>query len=139
MCLGTSLFLKKRFGAGYKFTMVKDDKKKNTKLEPYLNNHFGLSDSQQIGDKSKKIELLSEVSSEITFQVSADLADQFKSFFRDFDNDMQSLGVVSYGVSITTLEEVFLKINQEFKINIGNSSVEDKLADQTGRVIEDSS
>ena len=50
---------------------------------------------------------------------------------------MQSLGVVSYGVSITTLEEVFLKINQEFKINIGNSSVEDKLADQTGRAIED--
>ena len=71
--------------------------------------------------------------------MSADLADQFKSFFRDFDNDMQSLGVVSYGVSITTLEEVFLKINQEFKINIGNSSVEEKLADQTGRAIEDSS
>lgn len=55
MCLGTSLFLKKRFGAGYKFTMVKDDKKKNTKLEPYLNNHFGLSDTQQMGEKNKKI------------------------------------------------------------------------------------
>jgi len=29
---------------------------------------------------------------------------------------------MSYGVSITTLEEVFLKINKEFKINIDNAA-----------------
>lgn len=37
------------------------------------------------------------------------------------------MGIISYGLSITTLEEVFLKINQEFNINIGNAEVEDKL------------
>ena len=42
----------------------------------------------------------------------------FKDFFRTFDKEMNSLGIESYGISITTLEEVFLKINQEFKINI---------------------
>jgi ATP-binding cassette subfamily A (ABC1) protein 3 len=36
MCLGTSLFLKKRFGAGYKITMVKESKQANTMIEPYL-------------------------------------------------------------------------------------------------------
>jgi len=50
---------------------------------------------------------------------------------------MQNLGIISYGVSITTLEEVFLKINQEFQINIGNSAVEDRLTKQTGQLIED--
>ena len=33
MCLGSSLFLKKRFGAGYKITMVKASKKQNTLIK----------------------------------------------------------------------------------------------------------
>ena len=36
VCLGSSLFLKNRYGAGYKLTMVKKFKKKNTKIQPYL-------------------------------------------------------------------------------------------------------
>jgi len=40
---------------------------------------------------------------------------------------MTSLGVRSYGVGITTLEEVFLKINKQFNINIGNAALEDRL------------
>jgi hypothetical protein len=34
----------------------------------------------------------------------------FKNFFTDFDNNLSKIGVRSYGVGITTLEEVFLKI-----------------------------
>jgi hypothetical protein len=36
---------------------------------------------------------------------------RFTEFFQNFDKDMHSLGVRSYGISITTLEEVFLHIN----------------------------
>jgi ATP-binding cassette subfamily A (ABC1) protein 3 len=35
-CLGSSLFLKNRFGAGYKLTMVKKFKEPNRKIQPYL-------------------------------------------------------------------------------------------------------
>ena len=56
MCLGSSLFLKNRFGAGYKLTMVKTSKKKNKKIGRYLASRFG-----------NDYEKLSEVSSEITF------------------------------------------------------------------------
>jgi len=35
-------------------------------------------------------------------------------------------------VSITTLEEVFLKINKQFNINIGNAALEDRLTQQRG-------
>jgi len=35
-CLGSSLFLKKRFGAGYKLTMVKREKEQNKLILPYL-------------------------------------------------------------------------------------------------------
>lgn len=69
MCLGTSLFLKNRFGAGYKLTMVKASKQPNLVIGSYLKNHLG------------EVELLSEVSSEIVFQVTAEAAKKFKTFF----------------------------------------------------------
>lgn len=60
LCLGTSLFLKNRYGAGYKLTMVKKFKKSNKKIQPYLESIFG------------KVEKLSEVSQEITFKIDYD-------------------------------------------------------------------
>ena len=35
---------------------------------------------------------------------------KFKNFFNSLDKDLDTLGLGSYGVGITTLEEVFLKI-----------------------------
>lgn len=39
-----------------------------------------------------------------------DSAAKFKEFFEAFDEKTESLGIASYGISITTLEEVFLKV-----------------------------
>ena len=55
ICLGSSLFLKNRFGVGYNLTMVKDNKEPNKKVGEFL--------TQKLGDVKK----LSEVSSEITY------------------------------------------------------------------------
>lgn len=65
ICLGSSLFLKNRYGAGYKLTMVKKFKKPNKKIQPYLERVFG------------KVQKLSEVSAEIIFQISYDQAQYF--------------------------------------------------------------
>lgn len=53
---------------------------------------------------------MQEVSSEITFQLPKEESDQFKSFFQEFDKSLDSLGIKSYGIGVTTLEEVFLRI-----------------------------
>ena len=63
-------------------------------------------------------ELIQEVSSEISFGIPDDAEGKFTDFFCEFDKDMHGLGVVSYGISITTLEEVFLHINKEFGIDL---------------------
>ena len=55
VCLGTSLFLKNRFGVGYNLTCVKNDKEPNEALEIFINEHLG---------EAKK---MSEISSESTF------------------------------------------------------------------------
>ena len=101
ICLGSSLFLKHRFGVGYNLTMVKLNKEPNTEIERYLRQETNL------GNTIKK---LSEVSSEITFQIPNAISDRFKDFFTRFDNDLEKLGIRSYGISVTTLEEVFLKV-----------------------------
>ena len=41
---------------------------------------------------------------------------KFKEFFEDFDSKHDTLGISGYGISVTTLEEVFLKAgHQELK------------------------
>lgn len=54
--------------------------------------------------------MLSEVSSEIIFQIPKHLSGKFKGFFEEFDKSLDAIGIESYGVSVTTLEEVFLRI-----------------------------
>ena len=99
MCLGSSLFLKKRYGVGYNLTMVKKAKENNVKIEKYLQANLG-----------PEVKFMSEVSSEITFQIPNAYSSQFKIFFEKFDNDLDSVDIRSYGISVTTLEEVFLKV-----------------------------
>lgn len=99
ICLGSSLFLKNRFGVGYNLTMVKKSKDPNREVEPYLKGNLGES-----------VKKLSEVSSEITFQIPNALSANFKDFFGRFDGELEKLGIRSYGISVTTLEEVFLKV-----------------------------
>ena len=42
---------------------------------------------------------------------------RFKTFFKDFDSNMYRLGASGYGISITTLEEVFLAVGDGREIN----------------------
>jgi ATP-binding cassette, subfamily A (ABC1), member 3 len=99
ICLGSSLFLKNRFGVGYNLTMVKKTKEPNKMIGKYLMAHLG-----------PEVKLLQEVSSEITFQIPNALSSKFKDFFSKFDGELDQLGIRSYGISVTTLEEVFLKV-----------------------------
>jgi ATP-binding cassette, subfamily A (ABC1), member 3 len=56
VCLGSSLFLKKRYGVGYNLTLVKRSPEKDKTLQAYLEKELG-----------PDIRKLSEISSEITF------------------------------------------------------------------------
>lgn len=46
----------------------------------------------------------------MTIQIPLEYAAKFGDFFQKFDEDLHSLKVTSYGISISTLEEVFLKV-----------------------------
>ena len=106
VCLGSPLFLKQRYGVGYNLTLEKKFKEPNAELEPYL--------KDELGDEVRK---LSEIAREITFQIPLESSPKFKEFFEKFDKNIHNLDVLGYGISITTLEEVFLAVGQGKDIN----------------------
>ncbi|POM80172.1 ABC transporters ABCA family, partial [Phytophthora palmivora] len=102
-CAGSSLFLKNRFGAGYNLTMIKASD--------------GSCDAQLVEAFLKKYvpgaTCLSSSGSELVFQLPTASSEAFPSMLEHLDADMHQLGVQQYGISVTTLEEVFLRISQD--------------------------
>ncbi|RLN46846.1 hypothetical protein BBO99_00008704 [Phytophthora kernoviae] len=98
-CCGSSLFLKNRYGAGYNLTLVKDDATCDDNAITTL-----------ISSYVPSAQLLSNVGSEIAYQLPQKSSPQFAAMFTKIDNNLQKLGVLSYGISATTLEEVFIKV-----------------------------
>ena len=91
-CCGSSMFLKKRYGAGYTLTAVKkDDDSANIK---------GIVE-KAVADSN----IVSDVGTELSFQLPESASGKFASLFRQLDR-----ADVKYGISVTTLEEVFLKV-----------------------------
>ncbi|OWZ22804.1 ABCA1 lipid exporter [Phytophthora megakarya] len=98
-CCGSSLFLKNRFGAGYNLTLVKDDAKcDDDTVAAFVKSYVPTA------------QLLSNVGSEIAFQLPLQSSSSFATMFAQMDLQLQTLGLLSYGVSVTTLEEVFIKV-----------------------------
>ncbi|CAD8082367.1 unnamed protein product [Paramecium sonneborni] len=111
LCSGSSVFLKNRFGVGYNITLVKE----NTQIDsqPIIDNVINYINSATV---------LSNVSAEIVIQLPIDSVVQFPNLFEYLDKNLKSLHIATYGISITTLEEVFLKVA---KIGAGHEQVDD--------------
>ncbi|CAI2381272.1 unnamed protein product [Moneuplotes crassus] len=100
-CCGGSLFLKKQFGVGYNLVVAKEDNQPNPDIEEFI--------FRRLNHCVK----LSEVSSEVTFQIPQSESVKFEEFFTELDNSLEKLQIKSYGVGVTTLEEVFLKVGEQ--------------------------
>jgi len=101
-CIGSSLFLKNRFGVGYKITFVKKRKRSHPGLEKFLQSYFN------------GVKKANEVHEEISYVIPKTQAQNFGGFFEALDQKLDDFDIRSYGVSMSNLEDVFLKINQEF-------------------------
>lgn len=55
------------------------------------------------------VQVESHIGSELTYVLNETNSPIFESMLGDLETQSQSLGVLSYGISLTTLEEVFMK------------------------------
>ena len=104
-CAGSSLFLKSRFGVGYSLTMSSESE---SALDP--------DDVLPIVKRYvPEAELSSCAPKEIIFKLPFTASDQFPGLFDFVESRGVEYGIGTIGLSVTTLEEVFLRIaiNQE--------------------------
>jgi len=97
-CVGSSLFLKNRYGAGYSLVMVKGENCNEVEV------------GKLVREIVPKAALLSDVGAEISYQLPVNASPQFPKLFNTLDTKSQYLDIVQYGISVTTMEEVFIKV-----------------------------
>lgn len=111
-CCGSSLFLKHQYGVGYTLTLVKTAPDASVAAN-IVHRHI------------PSATCVSEVGTEISFKLPLSSSHCFESMFREIEQctrrsvansqttdceGKQLSGIESYGISVTTLEEVFLKV-----------------------------
>ncbi|KAM8881267.1 phospholipid-transporting ATPase ABCA1 isoform 2-T2 [Synchiropus picturatus] len=139
-CCGTSLFLKKCFGSGYYLTLVRESTKKMTGQRHGIIHNNGQeetdlpqrsrspdagrsnadpSDLAAVGQLVQRhvpqAVFLECIGQEITFILPYGGARDgtFALLFQELDLALGDLGLTSYGISDTTLEEIFLKVAED--------------------------
>ncbi|XP_055264789.1 phospholipid-transporting ATPase ABCA3-like [Moschus berezovskii] len=99
-CCGSSIFLKKSYGAGYHIVMER---------EP----HFDLEKIYAIIQSYIPDAVLeSYFGAELSFILPKEHAHRFEALFNDLEMKKEELGIANFGASISTMEEVFLKVNK---------------------------
>ncbi len=96
-CSGSSLFLKNRFGAGYVLSLAKASS--DVQVSPIEYNVQGIIPGAQIS---------SAVAGEIIFHLPLNSLSSFPELFKMLIDKSAQLGISSYGISLTSLEQVFI-------------------------------
>nr|XP_023023597.1 ATP-binding cassette sub-family A member 3-like [Leptinotarsa decemlineata] len=100
-CCGSSFFLKKKYGAGYRLIMEKGNDCDVEKVSCLL--------AKYISD----IEIRSNVGTELTYLLDDNQSIIFESLLKELEEESTKLGILGYGISLTTLEEVFMKVGAD--------------------------
>nr|XP_058142277.1 phospholipid-transporting ATPase ABCA3-like [Dasypus novemcinctus] len=97
-CCGSSIFLKQIYGAGYHIVMEREPHCDVEKISTLINNHI------------PNATLEKNIGAELSFILPKEHIQRFEALFNDLDKKQEELGIASFGASVTTMEEVFLKV-----------------------------
>ena len=99
-CCGSSLYLKKQYGIGYHLTLVKSPSFDAETIFSFI--------EEQVPTAVQK----GNVAAEVSYILSEDSKEKFQSLFEQLEKDSDVYGITSFGISVTTMEEVFLKVGE---------------------------
>uniref|UniRef100_F6XIP8 ATP binding cassette subfamily A member 17 n=1 Tax=Equus caballus TaxID=9796 RepID=F6XIP8_HORSE len=99
-CCGSSLFLKQKYGAGYYVTLVKKPHCNTEQISHLIYHHIPNAVFQ------------SSIGEELTFILPKESVHRFESLFTELELRQVELGIASFGASVTTMEEVFIRVNK---------------------------
>ena len=108
-CYGSPFFLKKRFGQGYTLHVAKGG---------------GFTDlakcSEIISSKVAGSELLENNQEEVLYRLDNDQSGKFPELFLELEANKAELDIANFGLDLTTMDDVFLKIGELEGKNTGD-------------------
>ena len=130
-CCGSSFYLKKKFGVGYHLVIIY-----------YLNClfiYFIINFTNKICVKTEKCRTValekllkkyvsnlvpeSDIGSELSYQLSEKYIHNFPKMLMALEEHQIKLGVSSYGLSLTTLEEVFMRVGSDVSDDVLDNQI----------------
>ena len=100
-CCGTSIFLKQQYGGGYNLAFAKKTSNEARQLQAVV--------KRRVPDSV----VLSNIGTELKFQLPLSRVSEFWPLFEELESRQDDLGFESYGIGMTTMEEVFLRVAAE--------------------------
>lgn len=126
-CAGSSLFLKKKWGIGYHLSLQLSEICSPAKITSLIKQHI------------PDAKLSSEREGKLVYTLPLEKTNRFPELYEDLDRS-PDLGIENYGVSMTTLNEVFLKMEGKSAIEESEMAVlgevQSEQAIDTERLIE---
>ncbi|KAH8378947.1 hypothetical protein KR009_002246, partial [Drosophila setifemur] len=104
-CYGTSFFLKKRYGSGYQLVCIKQADCVVSAVTHLINKHL------------PRIRPERELGSELTYRLPNRSSKKFAPLLRDLENQSAQLKLDGYGLSVATLEDVFMQVNSTRRLH----------------------
>uniref|UniRef100_A0A8C9ZQF5 ATP binding cassette subfamily A member 3 n=1 Tax=Sander lucioperca TaxID=283035 RepID=A0A8C9ZQF5_SANLU len=99
-CIGSPLFLKSKYGAGYHMVIVKDALCNVSEITRLV--HMYVPNAT----------LESSAGAELSYILPKESTSRFELLFAELEMNREELGIASYGASVTTMEEVFLRVGK---------------------------
>eukprot|EP00918_Siedleckia_nematoides_P008066 GHVU01017522.1.p1 GENE.GHVU01017522.1~~GHVU01017522.1.p1 ORF type:complete len:433 (-),score=102.42 GHVU01017522.1:2711-4009(-) len=115
-CMGTSLFLKRKFGLGYSITCSKGQR---------------MSDAQtlllvhSVKLTIPRVELVTNIALEISFRAPFDEAGKMATLLHLLETEKKRFGITATAVGVTKLEEVFIQAGKDQYVKIDHIGEED--------------
>uniref|UniRef100_A0A8C3FRU3 ATP binding cassette subfamily A member 10 n=1 Tax=Chrysemys picta bellii TaxID=8478 RepID=A0A8C3FRU3_CHRPI len=103
-CVGSSLFLKRKWGIGYHLSLHINDSCDSAKMTSLVQQHI------------PNAKLSGQSHEELIYMLPFENVDKFPELFCDLDTHVCQ-EILSYGISMTTLADVFLTLEEEAAID----------------------
>uniref|UniRef100_A0A8C7AJQ6 ABC transporter domain-containing protein n=1 Tax=Neovison vison TaxID=452646 RepID=A0A8C7AJQ6_NEOVI len=98
-CCGSSVFLKQIYGAGYRIVMEKESHCDVEKISEIIHSHIPEATVENF------------TGAELSVILPKEYTQRFEALINDLEKNQKELGIANFGASITTMEEVFNKVN----------------------------
>ncbi|XP_077019793.1 ABC-type organic anion transporter ABCA8-like isoform X2 [Tamandua tetradactyla] len=126
-CAGSSLFLKKKWGIGYHLSLQLNEMCVQEKVTSLIKQHI------------PDAKLSAESEGKLIYTLPIERTNKFPELYKDLDS-CPGLGIENYGVSMTTLNEVFLKLEGQSAIDESDvgilGEIQEERAGNTERLVE---